>query len=148
MFDLESCIAFVTGDVAKILSERINSEMNKLGSTKSQWLAMYYIEKEVKISQNKLAEKMKSKEPTITRLVKKLEEDNIVERVSDLDDKRAKLIMLTDYGKNLYKNLSKVCDEFKEECLAGISIQDQEKFLEILSRMEKNSKNWKIANKN
>lgn len=142
MFDLEKCVAFVTNLASKTLSESLNNRLMKYNVTKSQWIAMYYIDKNNYLSQKDLAELMGASQPTITGILDRLEKQAYIERKEDANDKRRKVIGLTEEGKKINKKLTSIAEDFKNTCLEDISKKDQDTFLEILDKMVISAKKW------
>lgn len=142
MFDLDCCVAFVTNVAAKTLSDALNNRLIEHGVTKSQWIAMYYIEREGNLTQKLLADLMGAKEPTITGILDRLQREDLVLRKEDASDKRKKILVLTEKGKEINTELTKIAQEFRDVCLEGISEKDQEIFLDILDKMVIAATNW------
>lgn len=100
MFDIDSCIGFITNKASKKIADVFNDRLTSHGITRVQWMALYYLLKDGKASQKELAEKMNVKESTIVRLIDRLEKEDYVERVKEPQNRRITYIVLTDSGKN------------------------------------------------
>lgn len=143
MFDLDHCVAFVTNVASKTLSDALNSRLIKHGVTKSQWIAMYYINKKENLTQKSLADLMGTKESTITGILDRLEREDLILRQEDINDRRKKILVLTDKGRLKNTKLTEIVQNFRDVCLAGVSEEDQKVFLEILDKMVVAATNWK-----
>lgn len=143
MFDLNECVAFVTNIASKSLSEALNTRLMDYGVTKSQWIAMYYIEKEGNLTQKHLSDLMGAKESTTTGILSRLERDNLIDRLYDDKDKRKKTLNLTEKGKEVNKNLTKIAKDFRDACLEDVSEEDQIIFLNVIDKMVASSNKWK-----
>ena len=73
MFRLEDCIAYITSRGAKVLAERLEERFEGSGISRVQWIAMYYVNGCPSITQKQLADKMNLKEPTVVRLLDRME---------------------------------------------------------------------------
>jgi len=82
MFNLDDCIAFVTCKGAKDLADTLEKRLNNFNITRSQWIALYYIKNSNMITQKQLADKMSLKEPSVVRLLDKMELYGWVNRIS------------------------------------------------------------------
>lgn len=142
MFDLEKCVAFVTNVAAKRLAECLNNRLMIYNVTKSQWFAMYYINRNEYLSQKELAELMGASQPTITGILDRLEKQDFIERKEDQEDKRRKVIGLTQAGKEVNEKLTYIAEDFKNTCLENVDEKDQETFLEILDKMVASAEKW------
>lgn len=135
MFNLDDCIAFVTCKGAKDLADCLEKRLNHYNITRSQWIALYYIKNNNMITQRQLADKMSLKEPSVVRLLDKMELYGWVNRISSNDDKRMKFLVLTDSGKEIETAMLDVAEKFKSDVLNGISPEDLDVFKATLNKM-------------
>lgn len=138
MFDLDDCIAFITNKSAKKLADEFNRRLQEHGTTRVQWIALFYIGKAGEISQKELSDYMDIKESSMVRLIDRMEKEELVERRKDSEDRRITKIILTDKGKFLIEELMPRGQEFQDDVLKGISKEDLEVFKEVLQRMTDN----------
>ena len=135
MFNLDDCIAFITCKGAKDLADSLEKRLNHYNITRSQWIALYYIKNNNMITQKQLADKMSLKEPSVVRLLDKMELYGWVNRISSNDDKRMKFLVLTDSGKEIETAMLDVAEKFKSDVLNGISPEDLDVFKVTLNKM-------------
>ncbi|MGN9160021.1 MarR family winged helix-turn-helix transcriptional regulator [Clostridium sulfidigenes] len=138
MFDLDDCIAFITNKSAKKLADEFNRRLQENGTTRVQWIALFYIGKAGEISQKELSDYMDIKESSMVRLIDRMEKEELVERRKDSEDRRITKIILTDKGKFLKEELMPRGQEFQDDVLKGISKENLEIFKEVLKRMTDN----------
>ncbi len=138
MFDLDDCIAFITNKSAKKLADEFNRRLQENGTTRVQWIALFYIGKAGEISQKELSDYMDIKESSMARLIDRMEKEELVERRKDSEDRRITKIILTDKGKFLKEELMPRGQEFQDDVLKGISKENLEIFKEVLQRMTDN----------
>lgn len=110
----------------------------KLGVTRVQWIALYYLGKEESISQKELAEKMNIKESSVARLLDRMERDGLVERVKNENDKRVTNLRLTDKGKKYRVKLLPEGEEFEKLLYKNISEEEMRIFTAVLTKMVNN----------
>lgn len=135
MFNLDDCIAFITCKSAKDLADSLDKRLNYYNITRSQWIALYYIANNHIITQKQLADKMSLKEPSVVRLIDKMEVLGWVKRVSSHDDKRTKHLNLTSSGEKIESAMLEIVEKFKSDVLNEISPEDLDVFKFTLSRM-------------
>ncbi|HBA04494.1 MAG TPA: MarR family transcriptional regulator [Clostridium sp.] len=135
MFDLDDCIAFITNKSAKKLADEFNRRLQENGTTRVQWIALFYIGKAGEISQKELSDYMDIKESSMVRLIDRMEKEELVERRKDSEDRRITKIILTDKGKFLKEELMPRGQAFQDDVLKGISKENLEIFKEVLQRM-------------
>ena len=138
MFDLDDCIAFITNKSAKKLADEFNRRLQEHGTTRVQWIALFYIGKAGEISQKELSDYMDIKESSMVRLIDRMEKEELVERRKDSEDRRITKIILTDRGKFLKEELMPIGQEFQNDVVKGISKENLEAFKEVLQRMTYN----------
>lgn len=85
---------------------------------------------------------MGAKEPTITGILDHLQREDLILRKEDENDKRKKILVLTEKGKKINAELTDIAQEFRDVCLTGISDKDQKIFLDILDKMVAAATNW------
>ncbi|HEY3993591.1 MAG TPA: MarR family transcriptional regulator [Ktedonobacteraceae bacterium] len=72
--------------------------------------------------------------PTVTGIVKRLEQAGLVERVHDRGDRRVVKVYLTEEGKDLMRFLPAVVETFSQTALQGISEAKQEEMCLLLQK--------------
>lgn len=134
MFDLDTCVCFITNKVAKMMADEFNERLMKLGVTRVQWIAMYYLLKHDKLNQKELGEKMGIKESTVARLIDRMEKEGYIERVKDNEDRRITYIVLTENGKKRIEELLPEGQKMSEDFSEGINDEEIEVFIRVLEK--------------
>lgn len=135
MFDLDDCIAFITNKSAKKLADEFNRRLQEHGTTRVQWIALFYIGKIEEISQKELSDYMDIKESSMVRLIDRMEKEELVERRKKVEDRRITKIVLTAKGKFLREELMHIGQLFHNDVLQGISKADLNVFKNVLKKM-------------
>lgn len=138
MFEIDSCVCFITNKVSKKLADKLNKRLTMAGSTRAQWLVMYYIERYEKMSQTELADKLDLKSSTVVRLLDRMEKEEIVLRIKGQKDRRVTYIMLTDKGKKRIEELLPIVQEVSILFSRGISEEEFEIFNTVLNKLYEN----------
>lgn len=89
------------------------------------------------LTQMQLAEHLKCEPPTVTNMVKSLEQNGFIYRKKDAVDGRVMRIYLTEAGKNLQAPVSKKWQYQQEKLLHAIAPDERIILLDLLKRMEK-----------
>lgn len=135
MFDLDSCIAFITNNSSKKLSNSFNERLMKKGSTRVQFIALYYLGLTGKINQSELSEKMDIKPSTTARLIDRMEREGYLTRTKCINDRRVTYLELTTLGKKFRDLLLPVGEEMSEIFSKGITDEEFETFKKVLNKM-------------
>ncbi len=139
MFVLDNCVYYIASLGLKKVTDSYNDTIKSFGATRVQWIALYYIEKSEGIRQTELAEMMHSQETTIARLVGRLIKNGLIERRTDLGDRRAVKLYCTEEGHAMYQRLLPVCDGFYKQIIRDIPQDELEVFRSVLDRLVENS---------
>jgi DNA-binding MarR family transcriptional regulator len=141
MFNLDDCIACITSRSAKLLADSLEKRLNYYNITRTQWIALYYISVNEMITQKKLADKMSIKEPTVVRLLDKIEALDWITRISSDNDKRVKCLKLTPKGKKIETEMLDIAENFKNDVIRDISPEELDNYKSVLNKMLSNIKN-------
>ncbi|MED3922742.1 MULTISPECIES: MarR family transcriptional regulator [Priestia] len=90
------------------------------------------------ITQMQLCEHLKCEPPTVTNMVKSLEQSGFIYRKRDEEDARVMRIYLTDKGKELEEPVRFKWKQQQEKLLQSISAEERLVLRGLLKRMEKN----------
>ena len=91
-----------------------------------------------KITQKELATKTGLAKNTITVMLEKMEKNNLIRKITDDNDKRKSLVILTDYAKSLKKPFDEISDEMLQKFYKNFSEEEIDKFEEYLHRIIRN----------
>ncbi len=138
-FDVNDCIAFLTNQGGKLLDEAMNKEFKDQEITRTQWVALYYIERIDSITQKELAQAMRISEPSTTNLVNRLEAAGYVRRIDDDKNARINILELTDLGTEKLVNLAYIPIKFNEQATKDISAEDLITFKRVMRKMIENA---------
>jgi DNA-binding MarR family transcriptional regulator len=104
----------------------------------SQVAALATIERHGPLSPSELAKGERIKRPTVTRIVRHLEEGGLVERVSHPADGRSSILSITPKGRSLLKRLRERKTAYLAKRLSAMDAQDRrtlERAAELLEGM-------------
>lgn len=140
MFLLEDCIAFIACRDAKRLADSVERKLAPYKITRVQWNALYYIDlhKGESITQRELADCMGLREPTMVRLVDRMEKNGLLKRVASKSDRRRNNLMLTKKGREINEKLCAVVNDFKANCESGIPEADLITFKRVFKQIVEN----------
>ncbi len=133
-------MGYIADNSSKIICDAFSEKVKKLGVTRVQWIALYYLGKEEFISQKELAERMNVKESSVARLLDRMERDGLVERLRSEDDKRVTNLVLTEKGRQHRTELLPEGERFEKLLHKNISDEEMQIFTKVLSKMVNNIK--------
>ncbi|MDD2493760.1 MAG: MarR family transcriptional regulator [Tissierellia bacterium] len=138
MFDIDTCLAYITGYSAKKINDAVNEFCLKKGITHVQWTALYYVGKYENISQKELANLMNLKPSSVARLIDRMEKEEYLTRHRSLEDKRVFNLKLTNKGNNLREEMNPEAKKLSEIIRHGISDEHIAIFKNVLNTMSEN----------
>ena len=114
----------------------VNRRLKDLGMSQATWVAVAAIARnEHPLSQTELAQELGVESATVVPLINKLVDLGLVERVITERDKRKRLLVATEKGRELFHQVKAVADELREEILTVITPEEQEKTYEVLLKL-------------
>jgi len=126
----------------KMLMEDFVNYMNQNGVkiTPQQFTTLARLNREDGITQKSLANYLNKDYGSITRSLDGLEKRDWVRREDSSNDRRTKLVFITEQGKKIFNRVLPLQIERNRQLLNGVSEKDFEQLANILSKVRKNSK--------
>ena len=134
-FDLNKCVGHITENAIKQISEAFGRRLQNSGITRIQWIALYYIKTNNRISQRELSNLMNVQDSSAGRLIDRLERDGLIERERDSNDRRVVYIKLSDVGDKLILDLIPLGIKFNEDLVSGIDEKELIIYEKVLEKM-------------
>lgn len=99
---------------------------------------LYRLWREDGITQMQLCDHLKCEPPTVTNMVKSLEQNGFIQRKRDEQDARVMRIYLTDKGRALEEPVDAKWKHQQEKLLHSISSEERLVLRELIMRMQRN----------
>lgn len=90
------------------------------------------------LNARELARELAISEVTVSRFLKKMEEDGWVERAPDPDDGRAMLIRTTRHARELFPRLVRVCNGVLDDVFGGFDPAELRELADYVARVQGN----------
>jgi DNA-binding MarR family transcriptional regulator len=136
--DLSRNFGFILHDVSRLLRTTFDRRVKALGFTRSQWWVLTHIFRNDGATQSELADVLEIEKATLGRLLDRLEVKGWVRREGDAADRRAKRVFLTDEVEPVMKAMRSAAAEVRREALAGLSPEQQDRFVDALLAIKAN----------
>ncbi|MBM3394117.1 MAG: MarR family transcriptional regulator [Betaproteobacteria bacterium] len=136
--DLSRNFGFILHDVARLLRTTFDRRMKGLGLTRSQWWVLLYVFRSDGATQSELADMLEIEKASLGRLIDRLEAKGWLRREGDANDRRAKRVYLTEAVDPAMKAMRAAAAELRSEALMGLSVADQERFVDTLLSVKGN----------
>jgi MarR family transcriptional regulator for hemolysin len=125
-------IAFTIIDVARLLKTLTDQRARQYGMTRAQWAVLFRLDRSEGLKQSELAELLDLQPITLTRLLDRLADNDLIERRADPNDRRANRLFLTPAARPLLERLTLLGEEMMETVLAGLDGKSSERMLRDL----------------
>lgn len=106
--------------------------------TPEQWVVLKRLWQQEGITPKYIAELTFKDQPTVVRILEKLERKEFISRKINIEDSRSYLIYLTDSGRELKNILIPLSKKKQNEALSGIDREDSEKLFQMLNKIYEN----------
>ena len=132
-------LPFEISETAHALRKAFDRRAVGMGVTRAQWKVLFRLERQPALRQIELADMLDIEPITLSRIIDRLEEAELVERVADPADRRAWRLHVTARAQPLIAKLRAVADEMISEAFAGIDPKDIEITRQVLGRVRENA---------
>ncbi|WP_175279623.1 MarR family winged helix-turn-helix transcriptional regulator [Secundilactobacillus collinoides] len=96
---------------------------------------IYLLTQKEELTNSQIVEALDIRPSSVSVMIKKLEEDGLVERHDSPDDKRISLISLTDKGRDLIKSSHDFKTEFSDALFDGLTDDEKDEFGRLLNKL-------------
>lgn len=136
------------GMIARALDSISNVEFKEFNLTKGQYLYLVRIVEQPDIIQEALSDLIMVDRTTVSRAVKKLIADGLVEKRDNLANLKIKHLRATDKGRAIYQVIKRENDYSEAVALQGFSDAEVQQLNAMLMRMRENvAADWNAVKK-
>ena len=111
---LQNQICFPVYAASRLITRTYKPLLDKLGLTYPQYLVLMVLWEEDSLSVNAIAERLVLNTNTITPLLKRMEENALIERLRSKEDERQVIVSLTENGRELRHKAAEVPEKLLE----------------------------------
>jgi MarR family transcriptional regulator, transcriptional regulator for hemolysin len=135
---LEERFSNALHSTARSWKAAIDRRLKYLGVSQASWTTIAAIAKaDAAMSQIELANKLGLEAATMVSMIDRLAKAGLVLREASSSDRRIKLIVLTEEGKQLFSKVKKEADIFRMELLSDIDAKKLLVATELLERLQR-----------
>ena len=132
-------LPFEIGETAHALRKAFDRLAVGLGVTRAQWKVLFKLTRTPGLRQVELADMLDLEPITLCRIVDRLEEAGLVERVRDPEDRRAWRLHVTAKARPLIEKLQAVGVKLVDHAFGGINPADIEIARRVLAQARENA---------
>ena len=131
-------IAFMIKDVSRMLGTYADQQGRVLGVSRAQWTVLVRLERTEGLKQSELAEILDLQPISLTRLLDRLDENGLIERRADPNDRRVNRLYLKPAARPLLEQLAVLSESLMATVLEGIEPESMERMLRDLRMIKDN----------
>lgn len=131
-FKLENQLCFPLYAASRLVTKCYQPIFNELGITYPQYLVLMVLWENDKVNLSLLADKLMLQSNTLTPLLKRMQEQGLVNRVRSPQDERSIIISLTDKGKKIKSEVPRLQQQLEG---LDLTIDEVEQLKLLLSRI-------------
>ena len=134
----QDSIGFLMADVSRLMRQSFQKRMEGSSLTMAQARALFYVSRHEGVRQVDLAELLEVQPITLARLIDHLQAEGLVERRTDLADRRAYQIYLTDKAGPYLSIIDEVALGIRKDILKGLDKEQVDTLLFALHKIREN----------
>jgi DNA-binding MarR family transcriptional regulator len=139
--DKSQNIGLLLREISRLYAMRFEERAHALSLTLMQGRVLVNLERCEGMSQVRLAELIGVEPMAMVRLLDKMEEEHLVERRTDPQDRRARQLYLTTRARELLVQIWRLAAALRADMFAGVNKTDRECFLRVLETAHHNLSN-------
>ena len=121
-------------ETARVWRHKLDQRLRPLGLSQAKWRTLAHLSRG-HLTQCDLAQRLSIEEPTLARLLGKLEEDRWIKRQSASHDRRCKTVHLQPKSSALLEEIQKTARDLRHELLEKIPPRDLQICLRVLTEI-------------
>lgn len=139
LYDMDESIGYLLNRTAVAVRLTLEARLAPFDITAPQWSVLVRLWAEDGLSSSELCRRLFFDRPTMTGIIDRMEAKQLLKRVRDPNDRRATNVYLTDYGKSLQQELSKLAQEAQRKSMRGFTSEETMLLKNMLNRILNNS---------
>lgn len=137
-FKIDEHTGILIKKAARLFEQVANKDLDKLGVTYSQTIFLVRLWEKDGQNQIELAKSAGLKQPSVVRILDRMERDNLIKRVRNEDDRRIYNFYLTEKAKKACRKLEDHADSMHDAATVNIAKKDIEKLNKTVSSIISN----------
>lgn len=126
------------GKISRALDTIANIEFKNLALTRGQFLYLVRIYENPGIIPDQLAQMIRVDRTTANRAIKKLEQNGLIEKRPDLENKKIRRLYVTEKGRQLAPIIQRENHYSNERALMGLTEAEKQTVSRLLKKIEAN----------
>lgn len=134
-FSRDSSAGFLANHMARLFARGLQGRIAPLGLAPAQFMTLLELWEEDGQTQRSLTDRLDVEQATMANTLARMERDGLIERVAHPQDKRARIIRLTDRARALRDPAIAAAQAQNAQALAGLDAAEQAELLRLMGRV-------------
>lgn len=135
--DIRRSFGYRLARLAALWRREIDADLREFGLTDATWRPIYYLTLSIKpLRQTDLARSLSLEAPSLVRLLDVLERRGFIVRAIDEEDRRSKLVSITEAGREIATLVSRAADRVAARLTADVTAEEMFHCCQIFDRLE------------
>lgn len=128
----DSHVGFLAADISRLMRIEFDRRVAAHGVTRAQWMVLSRLARMPGCTQSELAALMEVERATAGRLLDRLEENGLVRREADPDDRRVRRVYPTARAERDQEKMRDIADTLIDDALAELAAPERDMLIELL----------------
>ena len=137
-FDPNESIGFHCSLTYRAFAQALSISLSETGISSAQFIAIAHLKALGPLPQSELAGYLSTSSVSVVKLIDRMEKDGWVQRKPSLEDRRIKLVVLTEKATSVWESLSVHAQELVKQAYKGISRKEIDSIKRTLGKIRKN----------
>ena len=129
-------VGFLISQLGFFSSRGFMEALAPVGIDPREFLLMRFVAAAEGQSQQALAERLSVPASRMVALVDRLEQEGLIERRPDPDDRRVRGLYLTRKGRGVLERAGKIAIDYETRLCAGINREEREQLIDLLQKLQ------------
>lgn len=134
-FDKTRSAGFLANHMARLFAHALQVEVGPLGLAPAQFMALLELWERDGLTQADLVERLDVEQATLANTLSRMQRDGLIRRVPHPEDRRARLIFLTDAARALETPAKQAAAGVNARALASLSDNQRETLLDLMTEV-------------
>lgn len=134
----ELTIGYLVHECARLYRRDFEKRARAIGLTRAQWTVLAHLSRNEGANQISVADTLEIQPITLARTIDRMAEAGWIERRADPQDRRARLLFLTDKAWSVLDQMHSLGKETRDVALQGLTMDDHDRLVALLIRMRAN----------
>lgn len=126
---------YLTNHLARLFAHALHGRIAPLGLAPAQFMTLLELWESDGLTQVELVSRLDVEQATMANTLTRMERDGLIRRAPHPDDRRARLVFLTDRARELEAPAIEAAQAVNADMLEPLSADDRDVLVDLMSRM-------------